>query len=312
MNLPRDGREYVSWPIAGQPDDATFEITFDHGETWLPMETTETGARILVAGPDADAGSATVLPAGRNRPEIRLTDNPEIIVRSGGVIVVKGPESHLPTQLTPTEGQELAAGLSTLRDDLTEEAEARATADAAKLDRPPTYTLAARPAATGSGAIVFVSDANGGQLQQDTAADTWTPLAPGASQASLGLITSASRTSNVTGIGTTITDVTGLSVTWTAVAGATYWVFAKFFVGNVTTATTTTGYLTDSANTVVDTGAYVTRSANDSQIMVYQTFITPSAGTQTYKARLKSSAGSTAFVLGDPTYPARINVLRVA
>lgn len=175
-----------------------------------------------------------------------------------------------------------------------------------------TYTLAGRPTATGTMRVIFVSDVSGGQLQQDTAAATWTPLAPGVSQGAFGLITSASITANVTGIGTTVTDVTGLSATWTAVSGATYWVFLKMFIGHTTTATTATGYLTDSANTVVDTGAYVTRSANDSQIMVYQTFITPAAGSTTYKARLKGSAGSGAFVLGDPTYPGRLNVFRVA
>jgi hypothetical protein len=106
----------------------------------------------------------------------------------------------------------------------------KASLDAAYL--PPTYTLAARPTATGSKQVIWVSDVAGGQLQQDTASGVWTPLAAGAAAGALGLVASASLTANFTGVGTTITDVTGLSATWTAVAGATYWVHAKVFIGN--------------------------------------------------------------------------------
>lgn len=181
--------------------------------------------------------------------------------------------------------------------------------------KPAAYTLAARPAATGSGALAWISDVAGGQLQKDTAAGVWTPLAPGVSQGGMRMVASAAITANVTGISNTVVDVAGLSVTFTAVAGRTYWVIAKIFVGNTVTATTTTGYLTDSANTVVDTGSYLTRSANDSQIMTYQTFVTPAAGALTYKVRAKSSAAAVApagaFVLGDPTYPGRVNVFEI-
>jgi hypothetical protein len=177
--------------------------------------------------------------------------------------------------------------------------------------RPITYTLAARPTATGSKVVIWVSDVSGGQLQQDTAAGVWTPLAPGVSQGALALVASATRTSTFTTASTTAVDVTGLSVTFTAVAGATYEVRAKVFLGNTVTATSSTASLTDGAGTVLDTGGYITRSANDSLITPLETEVTPGAGAFTYKLRLKAAAG-TAFVLGDPTFPARLKVSRVA
>lgn len=90
MKFDRQSREYVFWPITGQPEGAEFEVTFDDGATWLPMETVEGGARTLLAGPDVDQGGAeAVLPLGRTMVELRLTDTPEVVVRGGGVIDVE-------------------------------------------------------------------------------------------------------------------------------------------------------------------------------------------------------------------------------
>lgn len=93
MNLPRDGREYVNWPITGEPDDASFEIRFRLQDganltEWLAMESTPTGARILLAGPGAPAGDGLTLPQGRISALIRLQDEPETVLRSGGTIDV--------------------------------------------------------------------------------------------------------------------------------------------------------------------------------------------------------------------------------
>jgi hypothetical protein len=184
----------------------------------------------------------------------------------------------------------------------------KASLDAAYL--PPTYTLAARPTATGSKQVIWVSDVAGGQLQQDTASGVWTPLAAGAAAGALGLVASASLTANFTGVGTTITDVTGLSATWTAVAGATYWVHAKLFIGNTISGSITDGYLTDGANAQKDTSSYAARSNNDTMQAIYEDVLSPAAGSVTYKIRLKARTSS-AFVLGDPTYPARLKVFRV-
>lgn len=92
MRLPVNGREYVTWPITGAPEGASFEVRFTSGTTvgeWMAMESVDTGARVLVAGPDADPGDAVVLPEGRTHVQIRLTDNPEVVVRDASVIDVK-------------------------------------------------------------------------------------------------------------------------------------------------------------------------------------------------------------------------------
>ncbi len=46
------------------------------------------GAKLLVAGPDADATGAVVLDLGRNHARSRLADTPEIVVDDAGTIYV--------------------------------------------------------------------------------------------------------------------------------------------------------------------------------------------------------------------------------
>jgi hypothetical protein len=89
MDLSRDAREYVKWPVSGAPDGASLEVQFGDS-AWAPAESTSpTQVRVLIAGPDADPGSAVVLPLGLSTVRFRLVDNPEIVVRGGGSIRVK-------------------------------------------------------------------------------------------------------------------------------------------------------------------------------------------------------------------------------
>lgn len=90
MRLPNTGREYVTWTATGAPDGITLDVTFDRGTTWHTLERTGNTVKALVAGPAATANPAgtIVLTLGRNTATIRATDNPEVVVRGGGVVDV--------------------------------------------------------------------------------------------------------------------------------------------------------------------------------------------------------------------------------
>jgi hypothetical protein len=91
LRLSAEGREYASWTVTGADADTTLAVTFDDGAAWHDLEVTGTTARVLVAGPDATGNptGTVVLAAGRNVAKIRATDNPEVVVRGGGVIDVE-------------------------------------------------------------------------------------------------------------------------------------------------------------------------------------------------------------------------------
>jgi hypothetical protein len=92
VHLDLEAREYITWIIDGAPADSSIEVQFrtETGETsWLAVERTSlTEVRILLAGPQAEPGAATVLASGRHASWLRLSDNPEIIPRYAGVIQV--------------------------------------------------------------------------------------------------------------------------------------------------------------------------------------------------------------------------------
>lgn len=88
MRLNPAGVEYVRWTVTDAPLDAALEVSFD-GTTWHPLGRDGDTVRVLLAGPDADPPpGAVVLTAGRNRATIRAADNPEVVIRDGGVIDV--------------------------------------------------------------------------------------------------------------------------------------------------------------------------------------------------------------------------------
>lgn len=91
MNLPRAGREYATWTLTDPPTGVDLEVSFDAGATWAALEATDaTTHRCLVAGPDATGGpgGTVVLAVGRHLAQIRAVDNPETVIRYGGVIDV--------------------------------------------------------------------------------------------------------------------------------------------------------------------------------------------------------------------------------
>lgn len=91
MKLPRNGREYAEWTVEGVPVGGVLEARFNGTGDWHVLSEANGAHRLLVAGPDADPGTAVVLTADRNDVEIRLTDLPEIVVRGGGQIRLDPP-----------------------------------------------------------------------------------------------------------------------------------------------------------------------------------------------------------------------------
>jgi hypothetical protein len=94
MRLDRAGREYVRWPFTSDADPALSEVDVWLAGAWhdATIEAGEDGPEVvlLVAGPDADdEPSAVVLPLGGHAPRIRFPDNPEVLVETGGFIVVE-------------------------------------------------------------------------------------------------------------------------------------------------------------------------------------------------------------------------------
>lgn len=87
MRLDRRGQEICHFPVTGAPANAApLVISFDAGTTWQAMtwNADKTVASILVAGPSLTAPTGVVLPLGRTQPLLRLTDTPEVVVRTTG------------------------------------------------------------------------------------------------------------------------------------------------------------------------------------------------------------------------------------
>lgn len=117
----------------------------------------------------------------------------------------------------------------------------------------------------------------------------------------------------VTTASTTIGDVTGGSVTFTAEAGATYELRAKLFVSNNTAADGVLVALTDNSNTVLDTSpTIVSRTANDQFLVVLQADVSPAAGAVTYKLRFNAVTGGTASVNASATQVVTLTATRVS
>jgi hypothetical protein len=88
VNLYRAGREYIKWPYTADGPLSSAEVNV--GGTWYPATITETQVQILAAGPDATGNpdGTVVLALGPNPCRIRFDDEPEIVVRNAGTIVV--------------------------------------------------------------------------------------------------------------------------------------------------------------------------------------------------------------------------------
>ena len=100
--LDAGAREYRALTFTPPLTTEALEITFDHGATWAPMVagTLDTAdiftpgvgpARaVLVAGPvpTGNPAGTVVLAVKSHTFKVRLTANPEIVIRRGGILSV--------------------------------------------------------------------------------------------------------------------------------------------------------------------------------------------------------------------------------
>lgn len=107
MKLDRDACEYLLVTIAAKYADGTdvpldaWEASFDKKETWLPAEIVTVAAEPagdfaawLLAGPDAseqDQTEADLVLTANTDYHLRLVDNPETVIRKGGVVRLVTP-----------------------------------------------------------------------------------------------------------------------------------------------------------------------------------------------------------------------------
>jgi hypothetical protein len=108
--LNHAGKEYFHVPVTGLPSDwaggdGEMQIRFPPSSTWVAMEwclqdpTTglwstwdghtglPTHSRVLIGGPDS-SGATITLALGSFIPEMKLSDDPEVIIRTSPVVVV--------------------------------------------------------------------------------------------------------------------------------------------------------------------------------------------------------------------------------
>lgn len=103
-------------------------------------------------------------------------------------------------------------------------------------------------------------------------------------------VASASATSSQTGI-TTVTDLTSLSVTFTAAADRRYLILGTVPVLNATAASRLELVLADGSNTVLQVVAHQ-YPGTDYHQMSMQHDVVPGSGSVTYKLRLQRGAGT--------------------
>jgi hypothetical protein len=154
---------------------------------------------------------------------------------------------------------------------------------------------------TGMVAYIGSNDVNEG-LYHRTSASTWRK-GPGWN-APWGLQGVATASSNQTGIGSTVADVTSLTVTWTAVANRRY--MTKVVIPTFSQATSksyVTLYITDSSNSVKQSGNQVIAAGDDGQLNLFVVESSIAAGSATRKARISTTAGSGIITGGAAVVP---------
>jgi len=122
-----------------------------------------------------------------------------------------------------------------------------------------------------------------------------------------GVVASASRTTSQTGVGTSATDLTGLSVTFTATSTRYYRVsvFVPIIIQDTAVGTPTL-QITDSAGTVINSATVSVQTSYRSP-MFAMTFESGLSGSITRKARLLTS-NNTCQTLVSSTSPALLIV----
>lgn len=120
-----------------------------------------------------------------------------------------------------------------------------------------------------------------------------------------GRMASATRTSNQTGIGTSVTDLTSLTVTFTAVAGRKYRITGQATFVQSATASTAILYLLAGATQIGLSAGEVVGTFGRTQTVIVEH--TPGAGSVTYKLQASCDAG-TMSVSASSTAPCSIIV----
>lgn len=110
--------------------------------------------------------------------------------------------------------------------------------------------------------------------------------------AAFGLVGTAVLASDQTGI-TTVTDITGVTVTWTADPARAYLITLQVGAADqITTAGTQAAHITDSSN-VIKRSASEVQSANARGAYYLSVIESGLTGSQTRKGRFQTSAGTT-------------------
>lgn len=118
-----------------------------------------------------------------------------------------------------------------------------------------------------------------------------------------GVVATATKTSQQGSI-TSVTDVTSLSVTFTAVTGRRYRLSFQGQVFSSSSGDTVQVQITDSTNAVQNFGIALANSGYSKSISV-DAYVTPSAGSVTYKVRaLRHTGSGTVGIDCGSTYPA--------
>lgn len=83
MILSTFGREYYALTITTTPvtQPTDWEASFDGGTTWVGASNVNGNSAWLVRGTSAAAGSAVAVISRSVSPLVRLTTNPELVVR---------------------------------------------------------------------------------------------------------------------------------------------------------------------------------------------------------------------------------------
>jgi hypothetical protein len=116
----------------------------------------------------------------------------------------------------------------------------------------------------------------------------------------------ASKTANQTGI-TTVTDVTGLSITFTALAGRLYKVSAYILVRSTVANDVGTITITDGSNNNKQVSNIVCLNTSYAEPITLFVLLAPGAGSVTYKVRAQRSVGTGNILIdADALYPAII------
>jgi hypothetical protein len=114
----------------------------------------------------------------------------------------------------------------------------------------------------------------------------------------------ASITSNSSAF-TTVADVSGLSVTWTAVASRRYRLVFNGDVASDTSGDVITASITTSGNTQLSRGTARMNASNVAETVHAEAFITGVSGSVTYKVRAERTSGAgSCTVQAAATYPA--------